>query len=165
MLYDRYSGKVYGRCISLLQDELMAQDAVQEVFIKILLNLSKYSERSRFSTWIYSITYNYCIDHIRRRKRRQKYISEDDVEGVDVAEEVEDSEILEIDIARLKTILEEIPPEDKAILLMKYQDEMSIKEMTEVLLKSESAIKMRLKRAKHKCKRIYDQRYLAMNHE
>ena len=164
-MYDRYSGKVYGRCISLLKNEALAQDAVQEVFIKILMNLARFSEKSRFSTWIYSITYNYCIDFLRKQKRKQKVMSDREVEDLDRAEEIDDKEILEVEISRLKIILEEIAPEDKAVLLMKYQDEMSIKEMTEVLEKSESAIKMRIKRAKHRFKRIYDKMYVTTEYE
>lgn len=158
-LYTRYSGKIYGRCISLLKNETLAQDAVQEVFVKILLNLSKFSERSRFSTWVYSITYNFCIDYIRRNKRKTQIIVDKDIEGLDQAEEVEDNYILETEISRLKVILEEITAEDKAVLLMKYQDSLSIKEMMETLQISESAVKMRLKRAKHRFKRIYDQTF------
>ena len=158
-LYTRYSGKIYGRCISLLKNETLAQDAVQEVFVKILLNLSKFSERSRFSTWVYSITYNFCIDYIRRNKRKTQIIVDKDIEGLDQAEEIEDNYILETEISRLKVILEEITVEDKAVLLMKYQDSLSIKEMMETLQISESAVKMRLKRAKHRFKRIYDQTF------
>ena len=94
-LYDRYSGKIFGRCISLLRNEVAAMDATQEVFVKILLNLSKYNGRSSFSTWVYSITYNYCIDHIRREKRKGLVFSDRDIEGLDQEDEVEDNFILE----------------------------------------------------------------------
>ena len=66
------------------------------------------------------------------------------------AEEVRDEELLSMNLHQLKKVLEEIPLDDKAILLMKYQDEMSIKEIATILDKTESAIKMRIKRAKAK---------------
>ena len=157
ILYTRYSGKVYGKSMSLLKDEAMAEDAVQDIFMKILLNLSKFSMKSRFSTWLYSITYNYCIDLIRRRKKLRKLQSEELDENLDVPEEVDDSFLLETEVKRLKIILEKIPVDDKAVLLMKYQDEMSIKEICAVMEKSESSVKMKIKRAKHKFKRIYFQ--------
>ena len=159
LLYKRYSGKIYGKCISLLKDEVAAQDAVQEIFLKLIINLSKFSEKSRFSTWVYSITYNYCIDVLRRKKKTQKTFSDEDLDNLDVAENVEDSFILETEIKRLKVILNTLQTEDKSVLMMKYQDEMSIKEICEVLGKSESAVKMKIKRAKHKFKRIYQQSY------
>jgi len=78
LLYKRYSGKIFGKCISILKDEEHAEDATQEIFMKLLLNLSKFSGKSKFSTWVYSITYNFCIDVIRRRKK-DKSISVDDM--------------------------------------------------------------------------------------
>lgn len=159
VLYTRYSGKIYGKSISLLKDDVAAQDAVQDIFMKIILNLSKFSEKSRFSTWIYSITYNYCIDVLRRKKKIQKTFSEENLDNLDVVEEVDDQFLLETGVKRLKIILNKISVEDKSVLMMKYQDEMSIKEICEVLEKSESAVKMKIKRAKHKFKRIYQQSY------
>lgn len=64
--------------------------------------------------------------------------------------DVPDQELLEMEVKQLKKVLEEIPVDDKAILLMKYQDDMSIKEIAEILGKTESAVKMRIKRAKAK---------------
>jgi len=46
LLYNKYSGKIYSKCISLLKNEALAQDATQDIFIKIYLNLTKFSERS-----------------------------------------------------------------------------------------------------------------------
>lgn len=151
LLHQRYSRKVYAKCISLLKDEALAKDATQEIFLKVFLNLSRFGEKSRFSTWVYSITYNYCIDYLRRKKK-QKAIFSDELENApDVpAQEISDKVILEMEITKLKTVMEKIPPGDKAILLMKYQDGMSIKEIAGVLDKTDSAVKMKIKRAKAK---------------
>lgn len=154
-LYRRYSNKVFSKCISLLKDEALAQDATQEIFTKIFLNLAKFSERSKFSTWVYSITYNYCIDFLRKRKKKNALFSDEMENPPDIVEEVPDSALLEMEVVRLKKVLERIPTGDKAILLMKYQDDMSIKEIAATLDKSESAIKMKIKRAKHKAQIVY----------
>ena len=159
ILYKRYSGKIYGKCISLLKDEAKAADATQEVFMKILINLSKFSGKSKFSTWIYSITYNFCIDMIRRTKKDPSLLVEDMESKYDQEEDVEDVYLLEMKVKRLKIILEEIPIMDKSILLMKYQDEMSIKEISEITKKSESAVKMKIKRAKQKFRKTYKEIY------
>ncbi len=158
VLYKRYSGKIFGKCISLLKDEEDAEDSVQEIFMKILLNMAKFSGKSRFSTWIYSITYNYCIDRIRRKKKDPSLLVED-LSNHDVPEDVNDVFLLEMEIGRLKVVLDEIPTKDRSILLMKYQDEMSIKEIGQLLDKSESAIKMKIKRAKQKFKKVYTEIY------
>lgn len=158
VLYKRYSGKVFGKCISLLKNEEAAEDAVQEIFMKILFNLSKFSGRSKFSTWLYSITYNFCIDTIRKQKKNLS-TAVDDIENYDVVDDVEDSFLMEMNVERLKVILGEIPTDDKSILLMKYQDELSIKEIGDILDKSESAIKMKIKRAKQKFKKVHNDFY------
>ncbi len=159
MLYRRYSTKVFSKCISLLRDEGQAQDATQDIFIKVYTNLAKFSERSKFSTWLYSVTYNYCIDYIRRKKKLKNVFSDEMESAPDMVEEVDDSELLEIEVERLKVILDRIPPGDKAVLLMKYQDDMSIRDIAEGLDKTESAIKMKLKRAKHKALLVYEGLY------
>lgn len=157
LLYDRYSDKVYRKCISLLKDEALAQDATQGIFMKIFINLAKFSGKSKFSTWLYSITYNFCIDYLRRIKKERNLFS-DEIESVaEPIEEVEDKELLEMKVSRLKKVLDNIPSGDKAILLMKYQEDMSIKEIAEILDKTENAIKMKIKRAKHKAKLVYSQ--------
>lgn len=159
ILYKRYSGKNFGKCISLLKSESLAEDATQDVMMKILMNLAKFSGKSRFSTWIYSITYNYCIDFLRRKKKDPSIYVDDFIENLDVEEEVDDSFLLETSVKRLKVILEDIPSGDKTILLMKYQDEMSIREIGEILDKSVSAIKMKIKRAKQKFKKSYKEKF------
>ena len=159
ILYKRYSTKVFSKCISLLKSESLAQDAMQDIFIKIYLNLAKFSGKSKFSTWVYSITYNYCIDFIRRKKKEKNIFSEDIENTAEPIEEVPDKELLEMQVGRLKRVLTEIPTGDKAVLLMKYQDELSIKEIAAMLNKSESAIKMKIKRAKHKAQDVYKKLY------
>lgn len=164
-LYVKYSNKVFSKCISLLKNEALAQDATQDIFLKIFLNLSKFGGKSKFSTWIYSITYNYCIDLIRKAKKEKNIFSEDIENAPDLAEEVPDSALLEIEVKKLKIILDKIPVGDKAVLLMKYQDDMSIKEISESLDKSESAIKMKIKRAKHKVQKVYKDIYTVREFE
>jgi RNA polymerase sigma factor (sigma-70 family) len=160
MLYRRYAGKVFAKCISMLGDEGQARDATQDVFIKVTLNLSKFTEQSSFSTWLYSITYNYCIDLIRKKKKMPMIYAEDMGKVSKETEvEVPDSVILEMETNRLEQVLDKMPPGDKAILLMKYADDMPIRDMGEVLGKTESAIKMQIMRAKQKAQSMYEAMY------
>lgn len=161
ILYNRYSTKVYSKCLSLLKSEALAQDAAQEIFTKIFLNLAKFNRKSRFSTWIYSITYNFCIDYLRKRKKENKLFSNDDSSDLPdvIDDEANNKELLEMEIGRLAQVLELLPIEDKAVLLMKYKDDMSIKEISAHFQKSESAIKMKIKRAKQKAKVIYQKKF------
>lgn len=160
ILYDRYSSKVLGKCYSLLKSEAKAQDAAQEIFVKVLLNLSKFSGKSKFSTWLYSITYNFCIDVIRKNKKNVGVLVDDiNAYGDVVVDDIEDSEIMETNVIRLKEVLNVMAAGDKAILLMKYQDEFSIKDICKILDKSESAVKMKIKRAKEKFLKTYKELY------
>lgn len=156
LLYRKYAGKVYGKCLSILRNEDEARDAVQDIFVKIMLNLVNFGEKSQFSTWVYSITYNFCIDLIRKRKKEKTLFSEDIEKAPDVPEDdVPDEFMLEMDVKYLKRVLEELPTGDRMILLMKYQDDLSIKEIAETIDKTESAVKMKIKRAKHKAQELY----------
>lgn len=157
-LYGRYSNKVFAKCISLLKDRALAEDATQEIFMKILLNISKFKGASKFSTWLYSITYNFCIDYIRKQKKNRVVADETGIAD-EAIEEVSDKELLEIKIDRLEVIMEKAKPNDRAILMMKYIDGMSIKDMATSLNRSESAIKMSILRSKHRLKKIYNELY------
>jgi RNA polymerase sigma factor (sigma-70 family) len=160
MLYQRYASKVFGKCISILKDYDEAKDAVQDIFVKIMTNLANFGERAQFSTWIYSITYNYCIDIIRKKKKEKTLFTDDIERAPDVAaEEVPDEFLLEMEVKHLKTVLEMLPTDDRMILLMKYQDDMSIRDISEVLQKTESAVKMKIKRAKHKAQELFNKMF------
>jgi len=153
LLYNRYSGKVYAKCLSFLKDTALAKDATQEIFLKVFLNLTRFAGKARFSTWIYSITYNYCIDFLRKHKKYGMLFAEDIEQAPDIAEEdVPDEALFQMEVSMLKRVLEEIPVGDKMVLLMKYQDDMSIRDIAELTDKTESAIKMKIKRAKAKAK-------------
>ncbi|MCU0345411.1 MAG: sigma-70 family RNA polymerase sigma factor [Saprospiraceae bacterium] len=158
-LYRRYSGKVYGKCISLLKEEHLARDAAQDIFMKIFLNLGQFGEQAKFSTWVYSITYNYCIDVLRKKKKTGDIFSDDMERLPDLLEEVHDEALLTMQSDRLRVVLDNIPIGDKAILLMKYQDDLQIKDIAKMLNKTESAIKMKIKRAKHKAQMVYNDLY------
>ncbi len=163
LIYSRFINKIFSKCISLLKDEALAKDATQDIFLKIFLNLAKFNRKSKFSTWVYSITYNYCIDLLRKRNKEKTLFSgEVEAEG-EVVEEVSDKELLELEIDRIKVVLDQMPVGDKMVLLMKYKDDMTIKEISEIFGKSESAIKMKIKRAKQKARETYKNNY-TVNH-
>jgi RNA polymerase sigma factor (sigma-70 family) len=159
-IYRRYAGKVYAKCLSMLQNDAWARDAVQDIFIKVFLSLSRFSEKSAFSTWLYSITYNYCIDLLRRRKKLPVLLAEDVGRLGDApVPEVPDSVLLEMKQERLEAVLRHLSEGDRVILLMKYLDDMPIKDMAQLFGKTESAIKMQILRAKHRAQLVYEQLY------
>ncbi|RMF20778.1 MAG: RNA polymerase sigma factor [Bacteroidetes bacterium] len=154
-LYRKYADKVFHKCLSLLKDESLARDARQEIFQKIFLNLRKFDGHSRFSTWVYSITYNHCIDRIRKGRRLRTVPLEHVGPMPEFENGVAEKVDLEKRIRRLEEILERMSPAEKALLVQKYQEGRSIKEIAGELGITESALKMRLKRAKHKVSKLY----------
>lgn len=151
VIYDRFANKIYRKCYSFVRDSAKAEDFMQDIFLKLILTLGNFNEGAKFSTYIYSITYNYCIDHIRQSKRLQEVELEGDFEDEDGTW----AETKEMDADRLNKTLDSITTEEKSLILMKYQDDLSIKEIGDALHITESAVKMRLKRAKEKVREIY----------
>ncbi len=152
-LYDRYSDKVYRKCLSFAKDNARAEDYTHDIFMKLVVTLSSYKENAKFSTWLYSITYNFCVDKTRIGKKLAESELDENMDFID--EDAGQADLREIEAQRLRESLEQVSEDDKAILLMKYQDDMSIKEIADIMGVTESAIKMRLKRAKEKVKKLY----------
>jgi len=88
------------------------------------------------------------------------YQSDEDLKDVpDDEDEKNEQEIFQMEALRLSQVLDSLEVDEKAILLMKYQDDMSIKDISEALSASESAIKMRIKRSKAKAVDLYQKNY------
>jgi RNA polymerase sigma-70 factor (ECF subfamily) len=67
-IYEDHVAMVYNLCYRMFSNRADAQDATQDVFVKVYKNLNKFAGRSKLSTWIYRITMNHCIDRMRRKK-------------------------------------------------------------------------------------------------
>ena len=157
-LYDRYSRRVYNKCYSFAKSQDEAEDLTQDVFLLLFVKLASFKGKSKFSTWLYSFTYNFCVNYVNRNKQRKmsdQSVSMDTVE-YKIEDEVSDASLLEMQATKLDEALKLMEAEEKSILLLKYQDGASIKELSDFLEIGESAVKMRLKRAKAKLVKIYD---------
>lgn len=157
LLYDRYLQKVYRKAYSFVHDQDLAQDLAQDIMVKVYRQLHKFGGKSRFSTWLYAISYNFCVEYYRKHKKL--HLQPLDTK-YDLSEEVEDNEWMDGRCKQLKLALERISSEDKTILLMKYQQDLSIKELTERLNISDSAAKMRLARARQRVKELIQEKEL-----
>lgn len=157
LLHDRYASKIYSKAITMLRDEDDAADATQEIFTKIFLNLGKFKGQSKFSTWVYSVTYNFCIDKIRKEKRsRELFADEMDTPPDQEVDEGDDEGLRSMQLSGLRKVLAQLQDHERTILLLKYKDGVKIKDIAKMFDKNQSAVKMQLKRAKEKAKRIYD---------
>ena len=154
-LYDRYAPRVYNRCLGFAKSKVEAEDLTHDIFIKLFVKLDTFKGNSKFSTWMYSFTYNFCVNYIQRNSYKNKEEVKEVVIKEDSADAVSDDEILKIKADKLKRVLSIIDPKDKMILLLKYQDELSIREIQDVLEIGQSAVKMRIKRAKESAMEVY----------
>lgn len=157
VLYDRYATLVYNKCFGFAKDSDEAKDLAQDVFLKLFVKLPSFKGLSKFSTWLYAFTYNHCVNYVTRstaKKFEKQAVDYKDIENISGDEE-DDESFLQMKVDKLKDALELISPEDKMILLLKYQDGLTIREIEEVLDIGQSAVKMRLKRAKDKLLIVY----------
>lgn len=157
IIYDRYANLVYSRCYSFSNTNAEAKDLTQDVFIKAYLKLNTFTENVSFKSWLYTLTYRFCINYVNRNKERkieQQAINIDDVNDLKIT--VSDDVLYDMEVTRLEKSLKLISPEDKMILLLKYQDDATIKELALSLEIGESAVKMRLMRAKAKLVETYN---------
>lgn len=155
-LYDRYAELVYNKCLGFSKSDKEAEDLTQDIFLMLFVKLGSFKGTSKFSTWLYSFSYNFCVNYVNRNKERK--IKDNSVKfetSEEVSVEVTDDLLLQMQVDKLKKALELIAPEDKSLLLLKYQDGASIKELEDILDMKSSAIKMRLKRAKVKVVEMY----------
>ncbi|RSK40239.1 RNA polymerase sigma factor [Mangrovimonas spongiae] len=157
ILYDRYADLVYNKCYGFAKSADEAKDLTQDVFLKLFVKLSSFKGKSKFSTWLYAFTYNHCVNYVTRNTAKK--IEKNAVEAKEIKEESyeeEDYSLYQMKVDKLKIALEEIPPNDKMIILLKYQDYLTINELEGILGIGESAVKMRLKRAKDKLINAYN---------
>ncbi|MFA6404154.1 MAG: sigma-70 family RNA polymerase sigma factor [Salinivirgaceae bacterium] len=158
VLYHRYEHKVLDKCYSLVKNKQLAKEFTEDIFTKSFEKLSTFNHSAKFSSWLYSITYNYCIDYLRIRKKMHYPDWNKQNEIPEIIDETED-DFTDMNYQRLLDILELIHPEEKALLLMKYQDELSLKQIAPALRISEDAAKMRLKRARTRVIYLYRSKY------
>lgn len=154
VLYERFSAKVFDKCYSLVKDRELANELTQEIFTKAFEKLDKFRAESSFSSWLYVITYNHSIEYLRRKRKMHYPEWNNNNELLEILDESE-KDFANIKYSRMMQIFDQIHPEEKTLLLMKYQDDIPIKTIQDTLQISESAAKMRIKRAKARVLYLY----------
>ena len=157
-IYDRYAQRVFNKCRGFARSEAEAEDLTQDVFLHLFLKLPTFKGTARFSTWVYSLTYNFCVNYVNRDKQRKmsdKAVRDTEIQEEELLEEVDEQEFMQMQAEKLALALQQIDPADRALLLLKYQDGLSINELQDSMELGESAIKMRLKRARAKVMEEY----------
>ena len=149
-LYTRYYMKVLRQCTQFTKNMDEAHDLAQDIFLKAFDHLSSFKGKSKFSTWLYSITHNHCIESIRKKSRNKFVELEKAFHIQERDEENEDNERYLASMEKLSRGINHLSAMEKEMLIMKYQHNFPIKALEKEYNISESAAKMRLKRAKNK---------------
>lgn len=151
-LIEAYQGPVYNLAYRMLNNSGEAEEAAQEAFIRAYTRLESYDPAHKFSTWLLSITSNYCIDQIR--KRRAILLSIDEPLAPHPALHSENSKGPEAQAVAgeqqemVQAMLNELAPEYREAVVLRYWYDMSYEEIAEVQDTTVSAVKSRLFRAR-----------------
>jgi RNA polymerase sigma-70 factor, ECF subfamily len=141
-LYQRYSVPMLRYFTRMLgSDKKKGEDFLHDLFIKIIDKPGRFDEGARFKTWIYSVANNMCKNEYRRQSYRQAVNGN----GHDVADEHDAIRIDQEFLAqKLERILDTLAEDDRALFVLRYNEELGIQEISTILGLPEGTIKSRL---------------------
>ncbi len=159
-LYARHAPRVFRQAIRMLNSETEAEEVLQEVFITVYKKIKQFRGAAAFSTWLYRLTANAAITKLRKRKRNREvnledYLPEFDEDGHHAVRPVVDwSQDLEAKVTSdetqkfLRHALDDLPPTDKAVVVLSDLEGFSNKEIAKMLGLTVAAVKARLHRGR-----------------
>jgi RNA polymerase sigma factor (sigma-70 family) len=137
ILIIRHKQRIFSFIMSKVSDREVAEDIFQDTFIKVINTLKRgaYNEEGKFLPWVMRISHNLIIDHFRRNKRLPKFNNTDDFDIFDVLSDemlsVENQIIKSQILEDVRNLIEELPDDQKEVLLMRMYRDMSFKEIAE----------------------------------
>jgi RNA polymerase sigma-70 factor (ECF subfamily) len=146
-LFERHKDRVYSIALYFFGgDEATAGDVVQQVFLKLFTRIDQFKGESEFTTWLYRLTTNACIDEQRKRRRFLQF-----GEGVEVKEPraafTNEDRLVRAEVAEsVKRAVTALKPKLRVVMLLKYFEEMSYEEIAAVLGLSKGTVASRLNR-------------------
>ena len=157
-LVERYQSMVFRTCMGFLHDKDDADDLTQEVFIQAYQSLNKFKNDSAFSTWIYRIAVNASLNRLRKNSRTpilnrldSLFVTGKEKEISLTANEDEDPESILIRLEKSKWIqaaLDSLPENQRTVIVLSKYDDLSQKEIAEIMKITEGAVESLIQRAK-----------------
>ena len=157
-LVRRHQGPLYNFAMRQVRIPQVAEDVVQEAFVRVVQNAADFKHEARFTTWVYTITRNLCIDHLRKRALR-KHPSLDERRGEEkdgptlgeqtadprasVEREATGTELKE----RIARAVDTLPDEQREVFLMREIANLPFKEIAEITGVPENTVKSRMRYA------------------
>lgn len=148
-IYHRYSKRLFIYFTRMLNfNTSLAEDALQDVFLKLAENPQSFDKNKSFKTWIFSIASNACKNYYRHAEVVKRSESEliHQHKQFELSNEINSSQRLD-KLAfdkMLQTVLQELPPEKREVFILKYQEEKSMAEIAEIQNCPEGSVKSRL---------------------
>ena len=166
-LVERYSSLVYTVAVRILGDEDDADDVAQETFVRAYRALGRFRGDSKFSSWIYRITVNRALTHLKRRKRRPMTVElsaaprvESEVRSRRVDENPEQLVLDDEFRAQVREAVDELPGHYRAAITLFYLEEKSYKEVAAILGVPMGTLKTHLHRARSLLRETLEGRHL-----
>lgn len=162
-LFRKYHAYVYNVSVGMLGNSDDAADVTQETFLRIHRSLPRFRGDAAFTTWLYRVAVNLCISELRRRSRsRLQYFEEMALpeDGRDEDPSPSPAQVVELDEERrlVREILRTLPPDYRAVMVLRHFQQLAYEEIAEVLRISLSQVKTRLFRAR----KLFKDRYQAV---
>ena len=138
LLLNRHKDRIYTSIYMFVKNHDLAEDLFQEVFIKILdtFRKGKYNHEGKFIQWALRISYNLCVDHFRKAKRRTKVSSTETFDIFDILESKDDNMeqklIKNQAHSRIRKIVDQLPPEQREVVILRHYADMSFKEISQL---------------------------------
>ena len=160
-LFELYKDKIYNTCLSFLQNTAAAEDTTQEVFLEVFESIHKFKGNSTLSTWIYRISVNKSLEQIRRSKRKKRFgkiISLFDAESGELSVDPPDFHHPGVSLEQKETgaalfeAMDKLPERQKTAFVLYHIEDLSYKEICEVMKLSLSSVESLLHRAKNNMK-------------
>lgn len=147
-LVDSYKNLVHSVALKITANQELAEEVAQDTFVKAYQGLAKFKQESKFSTWIYQITYFTAINALRKNKVETTEISDfntasADDGGIDHLEKEDRNALIE-------KALTYLPAQDRAVVVLFYLKEMSMEEVAEITKLSVSNAKVKVHRSRKK---------------
>lgn len=137
-LIERHKEKVFTSIIMFVRDQYLAEDIYQETYIKAIntLRSGSYKEEGKFLPWVMRIAYNLCVDNHRKTKRTPRVTNNDGFDIFNVLsfadENVEDKITREETHDKIRRLVNELPEEQKQVVILRHYDDLSFKEIADL---------------------------------
>ena len=138
ILINRHQSKIYGFIYSKLSDRDMADDIFQDTFIKVIKTLksNSYNEEGKFLPWVMRISHNLIIDHYRRNKKMPMFRETEDFSIFSIMSDNVpniESQLITSQVENdLRKLIEELPEDQKEVLVMRMYQDLSFKEISDL---------------------------------